>query len=84
MVADCGATCAKYLLCLFNFVFFVVGSAVLCVGIWLAVDKKSFINLAKFSTLNEGVQIGDEAKGIIRVRMKLIYSYSSYIIINMN
>ena len=23
MVADCGATCAKYLLCLFNFVFFV-------------------------------------------------------------
>jgi len=56
MVADCGATCAKYLLCLFNFVFFVVGSAVLCVGIWLAVDKKSFINLAKFSTLNEGVQ----------------------------
>jgi tetraspanin-18 len=56
MVADCGATCAKYLLCLFNFVFFVVGSAVLCVGIWLAVDKKSFINLAKFSTLTEGVQ----------------------------
>lgn len=66
MVADCGATCAKYLLCLFNFVFFVVGSAVLCVGIWLAVDKKSFINLAKFSTLNEGVEIGEEAKGIIR------------------
>jgi hypothetical protein len=23
MVADCGATCAKYLLCLFNFTFFV-------------------------------------------------------------
>ena len=23
MVADCGATCAKYLLCVFNFVFFV-------------------------------------------------------------
>lgn len=66
MVADCGATCAKYLLCLFNFVFFVVGSAVLCVGIWLAVDKTSFINLAKFSTLNEGVQIGSVAKGIIR------------------
>lgn len=66
MVADCGATCAKYLLCLFNFVFFVVGSAVLCVGIWLAVDKASFINLAKFSTLNEGVEIGNEAKGIIR------------------
>ena len=23
MVADCGATCAKYVLCLFNFAFFV-------------------------------------------------------------
>jgi len=23
MVANCGATCAKYLLCLFNFTFFV-------------------------------------------------------------
>lgn len=56
MVADCGATCAKYLLCLFNFIFFVVGSAVLCIGIWLAVDKKSFIELTRFSTLNEGVQ----------------------------
>lgn len=66
MVADCGATCAKYMLCLFNFVFFLVGSGVLCIGIWLAVDKTSFIHLAKFSTLNEGVEIGNEVKGIIR------------------
>jgi len=48
MVAHCGATCAKYLLCLFNFTFFVVGSAVLFVGVWLAVDKTSFIHLSKF------------------------------------
>jgi len=54
MVADCGATCAKYLLCLFNFAFFVVGSAVLCIGIWLAVDKNSFIHLTRYSTFNGG------------------------------
>jgi len=66
MVADCGATCAKYVLCLFNFAFFVVGSAVLCVGVWLAVDKTSFIHFAHFAkfTVEEGVQ--DEAKGIIK------------------
>jgi len=58
MVADCGATCAKYVLCLFNFVFFVVGSVVLCIGVWLAVDKTSFIHLTKFSQthLDQGVQ----------------------------
>lgn len=63
MVADCGATCAKYLLCLFNFAFFVVGSAVLCVGIWLAVDKNSFIHLTRYSTFNGGVETG--VKGIV-------------------
>lgn len=66
MVADCGATCAKYLLCLFNFTFFVVGSAVLCVGVWLAVDKTSFIHVTKFSSLNEGVEIDNQVRGIIR------------------
>jgi len=54
MVADCGATCAKYLLCLFNFAFFMVGSAVLCIGTWLAVDKNSFIHLTRYSTFNGG------------------------------
>jgi len=66
MVADCGATCAKYLLCLFNFVFFVVGSAVLSVGIWLAADKDSFIKLTRFSTLNEGIQLDENAQNVIR------------------
>jgi len=63
MVADCGATCAKYLLCLFNFAFFVVGSAVLCIGIWLAVDKNSFIHLTRYSTFNGGVK--NEVYGIV-------------------
>jgi tetraspanin-18 len=66
MVVDCGATCAKYILCLFNFIFFVIGSAVLCVGIWLAVDKTSFIHLTHFNTMNESVEIQNKARGIIR------------------
>jgi tetraspanin-18 len=66
MVADCGATCAKYVLCLFNFVFFVVGSAVLSIGIWLAADKDSFIKLTKISVLNEGVELDENAKDLIK------------------
>jgi tetraspanin-18 len=47
MVYDCGSCLAKYILCFFNFVVFLAGSAVLAVGIWLAVDKNSFIGLSK-------------------------------------
>lgn len=47
MVYDCGACLAKYLLCCFNFIIFLTGSVVLAVGIWLAVDKNSFIALSK-------------------------------------
>lgn len=47
MSVDCGSCFAKYLLCLFNFVFFIGGSAVLCVGIWIAADKSSFVQATK-------------------------------------
>lgn len=47
MVYDCGACVAKYILCLFNFIFFLTGSVILAVGIWLAADKNSFIGLMK-------------------------------------
>ena len=43
-----------------NFLFLqVVGSVVLCIGVWLAVDKTSFIHLTKFSQthLDQGVQV---------------------------
>lgn len=62
MVADCGATIAKYLLCVFNFVFFVVGASVLAVGIWLAADKNSFIQITKLSSL----PLNDDAKNVIK------------------
>ncbi|XP_046742727.1 tetraspanin-1 [Diprion similis] len=41
----CGSRCAKYFLCLFNFIFFVAGGAALAVGIWLIADRNSFTNL---------------------------------------
>ncbi|KAF5270384.1 hypothetical protein FQR65_LT05572 [Abscondita terminalis] len=47
MVYECGACIAKYLLCGFNFIIFLTGSIILGVGIWLAVDKNSFIALSK-------------------------------------
>jgi len=62
MVADCGATCAKYVLCIFNFVFFVVGASVLCVGIWLVADKNSFIQVTKLGT----ALLDDETKLVVK------------------
>ncbi|CAD7081998.1 unnamed protein product [Hermetia illucens] len=47
MASDCGVWIAKYLLCLFNFIFFLLGTVVLGAGIWLAVDKSSLIALLK-------------------------------------
>ncbi|KXJ79658.1 hypothetical protein RP20_CCG028628 [Aedes albopictus] len=47
MGCDCESCIAKTLLSVFNFVFFVLGSIVLGVGIWLVADKSSFIALLK-------------------------------------
>ncbi|XP_037080603.1 tetraspanin-1-like [Pollicipes pollicipes] len=44
-----GMMCIKYVLCIFNFVFFSAGAAVLTVGIWLSVDKTSFTMLTRLS-----------------------------------
>jgi len=52
MVADCGATCARWLLCLTNFACIVLSSGVLIVGTWLAADKASFISLTLNVTTN--------------------------------
>lgn len=50
---DCGAWFAKYLLCLFNFVFFLAGTVVLTVGVWVAIDKDSFIALTKMVAVDQ-------------------------------
>ncbi|KAM7358758.1 tetraspanin 66E isoform 2-T5 [Cochliomyia hominivorax] len=44
---DCGVWIGKYVLCIFNFLFFILGTIVLGTGIWLAVDKASLIALLK-------------------------------------
>ncbi|CAO1373824.1 unnamed protein product [Diamesa serratosioi] len=47
MGQDCGSCIAKYILCLFNFIFFILGSLVLALGIWLLADKNSIISLLR-------------------------------------
>lgn len=47
MASDCGVWFAKYVLCIFNFIFFILGTIVLGAGIWLAADKASLIALLK-------------------------------------
>ncbi|XP_043474618.1 CD82 antigen isoform X2 [Leptopilina heterotoma] len=50
---SCTSQCAKYFLCLFNFIFFIAGGASLAVGIWLIADQKSFVNvIAQFDETN--------------------------------
>jgi len=48
---DCGECIAKYLLCLFNFVFFVAGTVLLSVGTWLAAHKISLLELTNLQAL---------------------------------
>lgn len=55
MAYDCGTMLAKYLLCFFNFILFIAGSVVLGVGIWLAVDKNSFLYVTQIIK-NEEIQ----------------------------
>ena len=67
---DCCECFAKYILCLFNFDFFVsiitisaeqpdhlhvqvIGSVVLSIGIWLAADKNSFIQITHLQALSQ-------------------------------
>ncbi|XP_022612089.1 CD151 antigen isoform X2 [Seriola dumerili] len=41
----CGTICLKYLLFLFNILFWVAGGAVLAVGVWTLVEKSDYISL---------------------------------------
>ncbi|XP_026856762.1 CD151 antigen isoform X3 [Electrophorus electricus] len=56
MVADeerttsCGTVCLKYLLFIFNLLFWLSGGAVIAVGLWTLVDKSEYISLLSSST----------------------------------
>ncbi|XP_035497176.2 CD151 antigen isoform X2 [Scophthalmus maximus] len=45
----CGTICLKYLLFLFNILFWVAGGAVLTVGVWTLVEKSDYISLLNSS-----------------------------------
>ncbi|XP_062858909.1 CD151 antigen isoform X2 [Trichomycterus rosablanca] len=63
MVADgekthtCGTICLKYLLFIFNLIFWLSGGAVLAVGIWTLVDKSDYISLLSSSTYSYAAYI---------------------------
>lgn len=45
----CGTICLKYLLFLFNILFWLAGGAVLAVGVWTLVEKSDYISLLNSS-----------------------------------
>ncbi|XP_077566549.1 CD151 antigen-like [Stigmatopora nigra] len=45
----CGIICLKYLLFIFNILFWLAGGAVLAVGVWTLVEKSDYINLLNSS-----------------------------------
>ncbi|XP_075946039.1 CD151 antigen [Anarhichas minor] len=46
---SCGTICLKYLLFLFNILFWLAGGAVLAVGVWTMVEKSDYISLLNSS-----------------------------------
>ncbi|XP_019712674.1 CD151 antigen isoform X1 [Hippocampus comes] len=42
---SCGTICLKYILFIFNILFWLAGGAVLAVGVWTLVEKSDYINL---------------------------------------
>lgn len=65
-----GQTCIKYLVFVFNFLFFIIGCALLGVGIYLKVGDDKFINVAEdLSSISKYVTLGNLmiAVGIIIV-----------------
>jgi tetraspanin-18 len=60
----CCASLAKYLLCLANFVFFVVGGLVLTVGVWVAADKASFVQMTQLDAVLSS-EVGSQAQSLL-------------------
>nr|XP_046251393.1 CD151 antigen isoform X3 [Scatophagus argus] len=53
----CGTICLKYLLLLFNILFWLAGGAVLAVGVWTLVDKSDYISLLNSSLYSASAYI---------------------------
>ncbi|XP_034243906.1 CD82 antigen-like [Thrips palmi] len=59
MSTDCGSCLAKYVLCLFNFVLFLLGGVVLGVGAWYAADSASIAKLMHTIENTQGHKLPD-------------------------
>jgi len=86
MVADCGATCARWMLCLSNFVFLLGSAALLAVGSWLAADKASFVSITLNVTHSPrspaSSYVDEEAKRIIEQFVEpIVIEQAAYILI---
>uniref|UniRef100_UPI0037E916F4 CD151 antigen isoform X2 n=1 Tax=Semicossyphus pulcher TaxID=241346 RepID=UPI0037E916F4 len=53
----CGTICLKYLLFLFNVLFWLAGGAVLAVGVWTLLEKSDYISLLNSSFYSASVYI---------------------------
>ncbi|XP_068169659.1 CD151 antigen isoform X2 [Antennarius striatus] len=53
----CGTICLKYLLLLFNILFWLAGGAVLAVGVWTLVEKSDYISLLNSSLYSASAYI---------------------------
>ena len=73
MVADCGATCAKYLLCLFNFVFFV--SIHTTVALFIYKDIFLYIKEDLFypKRMQKNCPILDNCNGLFSAKFSVAY-----------
>ncbi|XP_041110284.1 tetraspanin-11-like isoform X3 [Polyodon spathula] len=64
---DWVAVCLKYLLFIFNFLFWVGGAAVMAVGIWTLIDKNDYVSLLASSTFAVSAYILIFAGGLVMI-----------------
>ncbi|XP_056907440.1 CD151 antigen isoform X1 [Takifugu flavidus] len=61
----CGTICLKYLIFLFNIIFWLAGGAVLAVGVWTLVEKSDYITLLSSSFYSASAYILIAAGAIV-------------------
>lgn len=78
---DCCQCFAKYLLCLFNFVFLVAGAVVLCVGVWLVADKNSFLQITRLHEIIQAESNAQTQHAIEEFSEPSVLIHTAYILI---
>lgn len=76
---DCCTRFAKFLLCLFNFAFFIVGSVILTIGLWIVADKYHFLRITKLDSV---IKTNAEAQNILHeFSNPSVLDHTAYILI---